>query len=114
MDKMIGFCGIVCTECKGYIATQKDDDHLRKKIAEEWSKQFNADIKPENINCDGCLSDSGRLIGHCHVCEIRKCGQDKKVENCAYCNEFVCEKLDNFHKMVPDAKENLESIKNNL
>ncbi len=114
MEKMIGYCGIVCTECKGYIATQKDDDNERKKVAEEWSKQFNVEIKPENINCDGCLSESGRLIGHCNVCEIRKCGQDKKVENCAYCNEYSCEKLNKIHSMMPDAKTTLEKINNNL
>ena len=78
MEKIVGYCGIVCTDCLGYIATQKDDDNERKKIAEEWSKQFNVDIKPEQVNCDGCLSEDGRHIGHCMVCEIRKCGGDKK------------------------------------
>ena len=114
MEKMISFCGIVCTECPGYIATQKDDDNERRKIAELWSKQYNADIKSEDVNCDGCLSDSGRLIGHCKVCEIRKCGQDKKIINCAYCNEYACEKLNQFLEMMPDAKTTLEDIKNNL
>jgi hypothetical protein len=114
MEEIIGFCGITCTECKGYIATKNDDNNLRKEIAEEWSKQFGSDIKPEDINCDGCMSVDGRHIGYCHICEIRKCGQEKKVTNCAYCDEYSCEKLDNFHKMATDAKITLEHIKNNL
>ena len=88
MEEMISYCGIICTECPGYIATQNDDDEQRRKIAEEWSKNYNADVKPEDVNCDGCLSVGGRLIGHCKVCEIRKCGQEKNVKNCAYCNEY--------------------------
>ena len=114
MEKMIGFCGIVCTECPGFLATQKDDDEERRKVAELWSKQYNADIKPEDVNCDGCLSESGRLIGHCKVCEVRKCGQDKSLKNCAYCDEYACEKLNKFFEMAPDAKTNLEAIRNNL
>ena len=114
MEKMIGFCGIVCTECPGFLATQKDDDSERSKVAELWSKQYNVDIKPEEVNCDGCLSESGRLIGHCKVCEVRKCGQDKSLKNCAYCDEYACEKLNKIFKMAPDAKTNLEDIRNNL
>ena len=114
MEEIIGYCGIACTECKGYIATKNDDDTLRKEIAEGWSKQFHSEIKPEDVNCDGCISVDGRHIGYCTICEIRKCGQEKKVKNCAYCEEYVCEKLGNFHKMATDAKKNLEEIKKSL
>ncbi|KUK85723.1 MAG: Uncharacterized protein XE03_1923 [candidate division TA06 bacterium 34_109] len=31
MDKMIAFCGLICTECPAFIATQKNDDIERKK-----------------------------------------------------------------------------------
>ena len=114
MEKMISFCGIVCSECPGFLATQKDDDEEKRKVAELWSKQYNTEIKPEDVNCDGCLSESGRLIGHCKVCEIRKCGQDKMLKNCAYCDEYACEKLNKFFEMAPEAKTNLEDIRNNL
>jgi hypothetical protein len=114
MDKMIAFCGITCTACPAFLATQKDDDSERKKVADLWSKQFNAEIKPEDINCDGCLSESGQLFGHCEVCEIRKCGQEKRVTNCAHCADYACEKLNNFIDQVPDAKTTLEEIRKNL
>ena len=113
-EKMIGFCGIACTECPVFLAAQKDDGEERRKVAELWSKQYGTDIKTEDINCDGCLSESGRLIGHCKVCEIRKCGQDKNLTNCAYCDEYACEKLNKFFEMAPDAKTVLEEIRKNI
>ncbi|MEA2104275.1 MAG: DUF3795 domain-containing protein [Candidatus Cloacimonadota bacterium] len=112
MSKMIAYCGIVCTECPAYIATKNNDEDLRKKTATEWSKTYGAEIKPENIYCDGCLQDEGHLIGHCAECEIRACGKEKKVENCAYCDDFACEKLEKFFEFVPTAKKVLENIRN--
>ncbi len=80
MDKMIAFCGIVCTECPAFLATQKDDDNERRKVAEMWSKKKKRQIKPEDIDCDGCLSESGRLFAYCRVCEKRKCGLERGVK----------------------------------
>ena len=115
MDKIIAFCGLTCTECPAFIATQKDDDKERKKVAKVWSKEFNSDIKPEDINCDGCLTEeSGRLFSHCKVCEIRKCGRKKEVKNCAYCDDYACEKLTKFFDMAPEAKTALVEIRKNL
>ncbi len=114
MENMIGTCGIVCTACPAFIATKNDDNNAREELAKKWSKEFKSDIKSEHINCDGCLSTSGKLFTHCAVCEIRKCGHEKKVENCAVCEQYGCEKISNFHKMVPDAKKVLDNIKNQI
>lgn len=114
MEKMIAYCGIVCSECPGFIATQKDSDEQRKKVAQSWSKMFNAEIKPEDINCDGCLTTSGRLIGYCNICEIRKCAREKALENCGHCGEYSCEKLSNWFEQVPDAKATLEEVRRSL
>ncbi|GAG11284.1 unnamed protein product [marine sediment metagenome] len=115
MDRMIAYCGIVCSECPALLATQEDDAAKRKKVAEAWSKQFNVDIKPEQVNCDGCPSEGKRVFFYCNICEIRKCGQEKRVENCAYCAEYACEKLTSFFtNMVPEAKTTLEEIRESL
>jgi len=45
---------------------------------------------------------------------LRKCGQDKEVKNCAYCNEYVCEKLNKFFKIAPEGKTTLDEIKKGL
>ncbi len=114
MDKMTAFCGIICTECPAFLATQKDDDDIREKTADMWSKQYSAEIKPEDINCDGCLSESGEIFSYCRVCEIRKCGMEKGIENCAYCDDYACENLEKFIDNVPEAKALLEEIRKNL
>ena len=59
---------MVFNECSAFLATQKnDEDEIKKvaeikKFAEMWSKQYNADIKAEDVNCDGCLSEGKRLF----------------------------------------------------
>lgn len=114
MDEMIAFCGITCQKCGAFLATKTNDDEKRAKVARLWSKEFKSDIKPEDINCVGCLSDSENLFNYSKTCEIRKCGKDKGVVNCAHCNDYACEKLEKLFKMVPSAKTRLDSIKAKL
>ena len=114
MSEMTAVCGLLCEECKAFIATRKNSEEKRAEVAELWSQQYNQNIKPEDINCDGCTSDSDRLFSHCKVCEIRKCGKEKAVANCAYCDEYACEKLEGFFKMVPDAGRRLNEIRSKL
>ena len=111
---MIAFCGLNCHECGAFIATKNNDDEKRLEMAKLWSKQFNADIKPSDINCDGCHSDTGKIFGHCKVCEVRKCGKEKSLDNCGYCDEYSCEKLGMVFKMMPHAKKQLDEIKSKL
>ena len=104
-------CGISCSGCGAYLAYQSNDDNLREKTAKEWSKEYNADIKPENINCNGCVSENGPYFSHCYECEIRECGLEKDVKNCAYCDEYACEQLEKFFEWAPTAKETLDKIR---
>ncbi len=114
MKKMVAFCGIVCSECKAFIATQENDDVKRREVAEAWSKAFGKEMKTEDINCDGCLTKGGQHIGYCNICEVRKCGMKKGVENCAYCVDYNCEILAKFLKSAPEAKNTLEQIRQQL
>jgi hypothetical protein len=111
MEKMIAYCGLVCTDCGAYKATQKNDNKLRKEVAEKWTKEYNHPFKPEDINCDGCLPATVKTIGQLNVCAIRKCGQAKGVENCGLCGDYSCDKTDAFFKMVPAAKKTLDAVK---
>jgi hypothetical protein len=114
MTQMTGFCGLICSECGAFIATQNDDDEKRAEVARLWSQQYQVDMKPADINCDGCTSDSERHIGHCRFCEIRNCGKQKGILNCAYCNDYPCQKLEEFFKLVPDAGKHLDGIRSRL
>ena len=77
MEQMIAYCGLDCAKCDAFIATKNNDNQKRIETAKNWSKEYNAEIKPEHINCDGCMSKSNKLFNHCLVCEIRKCAITK-------------------------------------
>ena len=113
MEEIIGYCGINCSACPALIAYKKNDDELRKKTAVEWSKMFQAEFKPEDVNCVGC-SIEGRHIEFCEsMCEIRPCARTKDLSTCAECDEYACEKLSKFIANVPDAKSRLEKLRSN-
>lgn len=110
MTEIIAFCGLACHECPAFIATQENDDSKRAEVARYWSELFGSEIKAGDINCDGCHTTNGRIFGHCQVCEIRKCGQENKLENCGQCNDYFCEKLTEVFNWKPDAKITLDKI----
>jgi hypothetical protein len=111
MKRLVGYCGIVCSECPVLIATWKDDYEERKRVAEMFTKQYGKEYTPEDVNCDGCASDGQRVFSYCNVCEIRKCGREKKVTNCASCVNYPCEKLSKLFAGYSKAKETLDEIR---
>ena len=111
MEELIAFCGIDCSKCPAFIAKATNDNELRKKTADEWSKQFGSAFNTDEINCDGCTSETDVHIAYCGMCEIRSCGIGKKVKNCAYCDEYPCDKLLKWFENAPDAKKVLDEIK---
>jgi hypothetical protein len=110
MSKIIAYCGLVCSKCSTFIATQTDDDVAREKAVALYAQKFGVELQKEEINCDGCLSEGGRQIGYCRVCEIRKCCRERGLENCALCAE-PCETLRRFHEFSPDARAGFEALK---
>lgn len=114
MNEMIAYCGLDCHECGAYLATKSDDDEKRKEVAELWSKEFGADITSQDINCDGCTTVSDIHFSHCFVCEIRLCGIKKAVINCAYCNDYGCNKLKELFEMAPEAQTRLNEIRGGM
>ena len=93
MKEMIGYCGLNCSSCPAFLATQNNDDIAREKTAVLFSEKFGLNLKPNKINCDGCLFVGGKLIRYCQSCEVRKCASAKCLHNCAYCDEQPCEKI---------------------
>ena len=111
MSEMIAYCGLPCSDCPIYLATKADDDAMRAETAQIWSKRFNLDLKPEDINCLGCPSDQAPLFGYCQACGIRKCAREKNLDHCAQCDDYSCEALNQFHALAPRAKEQLEKLR---
>ncbi|WP_238456558.1 DUF3795 domain-containing protein [Desulfotruncus arcticus] len=112
---MIACCGLVCSNCPTFLATKNDDDVAREKTAALYAKLYGFNLKPEEINCDGCLTTGGRQIGYCQTCGIKQCCGQKGLENCAYCTEQQqCEKIKSFHKFSPEAKSCFEALKKEI
>jgi hypothetical protein len=111
MERMIAFCGLVCTECEGYLATQANDWAALERLAAKARAEYNMPIATaEGVLCDGCLSDTGRKISYCAQCEIRACGVARGVANCGHCPDYACEKLTAFFGMAPAARGVLDEI----
>lgn len=107
---MIAYCGLNCSQCDAYIATQADDNAKREATAQQWSRMYNADIQPAQINCDGCKS-KGVQFFHCNHCDIRQCCTSKGVEHCAACDSYICDTLAAFIKLAPEAGAALEKLR---
>jgi len=115
MDRMIAYCGLVCTDCAAYIATQTGDRSAIEQVAAQWRVEFDApDITAERVMCDGCLGMAGRKCGHCAECDIRACAMALNVANCAHCADYACDKLEGFFGFVPDARALLDGIRADL
>ena len=54
VNMFIACCGLDCEKCEARLATINNDNDLRKKVAEEWSKLNGIEITSEMINCEGC------------------------------------------------------------
>ena len=115
MDEMIAYCGLICTDCPAYIATQADDRAALEQVAAKWREEFNApDMTVESVICDGCVTEGGRKCGHWYECDIRACGMERGVVNCAHCADYACDKLEGFFGMAPDARTTLDGIRADL
>ena len=110
MEEMIAYCGLECSKCPTFLATQNDDDAARAKTAAYYSEKFGFDLKPEDINCDGCLPDGGKLLAYCQTCKIRACCRDRGLENCAVCEDQPCDKLKELHTFSPDARNQFDFL----
>lgn len=109
MKKLIGCCGLDCEKCDAYLATVHNDDNLREKTAELWSKLNNTSITPEMINCSGCRGEGIKTFFCSNLCKVRKCVQTKGFETCAECNKLkTCFTIAQIHKRNPSVLKNLQ------
>ncbi|MBN1695342.1 DUF3795 domain-containing protein [candidate division WOR-3 bacterium] len=119
MNKMIAYCGLTCRTCPIYLVTREQDKKKQKEKREEilqfLKENYGQNYRLEDItDCDGCMADTGRLFRACKDCTIRKCAKQKRIESCAYCEEYICQTLEDFFAREPDAKKRLDEMRDAL
>jgi hypothetical protein len=117
MEDNVSYCGLVCETCPIYLATREQDPEKKHEMKIDISRQINEhysqETKPEEVgDCDGCKAETGSM--YCISCEIRTCAAEKGLENCAHCDEYACDKLQEFFAKDPQAKERLDMIRSAL
>ena len=110
LEQQLSYCGIDCTACPAYIATQTNDIENLTALAGEW---FEGSTDYAIVVCDGCRGH-GRIMQWCGECPTRACVIERKLDSCAYCADFGCEKLLKVFEMSADAKANLERLRASL
>ena len=116
MKDIVSYCGLMCSGCPILWATNEKDKSLKEKmkieIAGLSNKLYKTEYTAEDItDCNGCLSEDGKLFPGCYDCKIRNCARDKKIPNCAHCSDYICETLELFFKDNPESKSRLEFIR---
>lgn len=116
MNSMIAYCGLDCQTCPIHLATLERDDAkrqaMRVSIARICSGQYGMNVLPQDVtDCDGCRGETGRLFSGCVRCEIRPCAIAHKLESCAFCNEYGCDKLVQHFRSDPTAEKRLHAIR---
>jgi hypothetical protein len=120
LEPHLAYCGLDCSGCDVYRATKFDDDDLRRQHARKVFDQFKVVVEPQQVNCHGCR-DTRPKSGYCAWCEVRSCAIGRELENCAYCADFPCDKLDKVHAAmitvgkavngIASARLNLDAIR---
>jgi len=111
MKDNIAFCGLDCERCEARMATINDDDALRRKVAEEWSRLNGIEILPEMINCVGCRAEGVKTVYCQSLCPIRQCGLSRGYRTCGECGEL--ETCDKVSKVIMNNRDALDNLRKN-
>ncbi len=114
MPELTSACGLDCARCEAYNATLNNDTAAREEIACNWSEMYGRPCTADDCICEGCKSDGLLSTAHAATCEIRICVEDNDIPNCAHCENYPCEKLEEFLEFVPEARRELQSIRSDL
>ena len=111
-NQLIGCCGLDCETCDARIATLTNDNALREKTAELWTKLNGVTITPEMINCTGCRMEGAKTPYCDKLCPVHNCVREKGLDTCANCGKMEeCPTLGQIAANSPFVLENLEQLK---
>ena len=107
--RKIAFCGLVCSECPVWIATQAGDRAAMARLAQEYSTPDFA-FAPDDMVCRGCDSPAGANEKMCAGCPIRQCGMGRGLPHCAACPDYPCRTMEQYIPADSDRRRRLDSL----
>lgn len=91
MQPILTRCGFRCDLCLAFRPNIEQHPENRQKVSDGWFTYFGFRIPPEEILCDGCMTENAIYLDH--DCPVRPCVIEKGLENCSQCGQYICEKL---------------------
>jgi len=95
MADVIARCGFKCNLCLIYRENLKKDEQNRKKFRDGLEKYYGDKLTLEECYCDGCLTDDSEgPVRITKDCDVRPCVIARNIENCAYCDQYPCQRVE--------------------
>ena len=107
MEEILSKCGYRCDLCPVHESNLKSEAD-KKIMCDAWAKYLGSKAQPEEItSCKGCQSEGKQGD---ESCPVRPCAAVKSLENCAYCEEFACEKVKSKMNFVEQSVKDVSNI----
>lgn len=102
----LGYCGDDCNFCLRFVGTIRNNENELEKAAEIWFKLGWSDtiLPAHEMRCLGCASTKGCFYG------VKECCEERKINNCGCCPEYICEKLEDVFKRTRQYEEKSKLI----
>ena len=115
MENPIAICGLDCSTCDVYL-TDEDEAIAERMLG--WFKKEG--WRPESTTlqefmqnekfCEGCRGNRNKhWSANCQL--LLCCVDEKKLDSCYKCTEFICEKLDEWGKKSEKYDQGIERLK---
>ena len=90
------YCGHDCSKCVTYIATQTNNEGLRRQAQSFYKESFGLDIPIEKFYCDGGRSQN--VFELCKECPFKKCCIERGIDACGKCSEYPCNDISDYQE----------------
>ena len=101
------YCGHDCSKCVTYIATQTNNDDLRRQAQSFYKESFGLDIPLEKFYCDGGRSKN--VFELCKECPFKKCCIEHGIDACSKCSEYPCKDISDYQEKYINKSNQLEN-----
>ena len=111
-----GICGVFCEQCKKGNGRVKDVAETLDKLTEGIEGFHNLDFDPDEYRKALHWMQTGYTCPTCmqrdYVCEVRKCSEEKGVESCLLCSEYLgCKHTEHMRTLFPVLETHYRRVK---